>query len=54
MREFESDQSKSTTTESSIFMANMTTYTLEPCDKVATLYVMQQKFDTPDFDSLDE
>lgn len=27
------------------------TLTLEPCDKVATLYVMQQKFETPSYDS---
>lgn len=29
-------------------------YKLEPCDKVATLYVMQQKFETPTYtDSLE-
>lgn len=27
-------------------------YELEPCDKVATLYVMQKKFDNPTFEAL--
>lgn len=28
-------------------------YELEPCDKVATLYVMHQKFDTPIFETME-
>lgn len=28
-------------------------YELEPCDKVATLYVMQHKFDAPIFETME-
>lgn len=28
-------------------------YELEPCDKVAKLYVMQQKFDAPTFETME-